>query len=97
MIVSGFNVGPGSGETILLRAVGPTLGAAPFNISGVLPDPVLTLFNGSNTQIATNSSWGTVPNGAAIMSSVGAFPLTPGSKDAAIVTSLASGCSTPPK
>ena len=91
-IVSGFIIGAGSGETVLIRAVGPTLTTAPYNMSGVLPDPVLTLFNSASSQIATNSAWNQTD--AAVMSSVGAFPLVSGSKDAAIVTSLPPGAYT---
>jgi len=92
VMASGFVVGPGAGVTVLIRAVGPTLGAAPFNLSGVLPDPVLTLFSNSAAQLATNSSWGTASNvTAALMSSIGAFPLIAGSNDAAILVTLAPG------
>jgi hypothetical protein len=91
-MVAGFVIGPGTGDTILIRAVGPGLGAAPFNIPGVLPDPVLTLFNSSGVVLATNSSWGTSTGAsAALMSSVGAFPLAAGSLDSALVVSLPAG------
>ncbi|MGD1029969.1 MAG: DUF1800 family protein [Opitutaceae bacterium] len=92
IIVSGFVIGPGSGETVLIRAVGPTLSAAPFGISGVLPDPVLTVFNSASAPIESNSGWNAAD--ASVMSSVGAFPLISGSKDAAIVTTLPQGAYT---
>ncbi len=92
VIVTGLVIGPGSGETVLIRAVGPTLATAPFNISGVLPDPVLTLFNSSGAPIAINGAWNAADS--ATMSSVYAFPLIPGSKDAAIVTTLQPGAYT---
>lgn len=90
-MVSGFVIGAGSGETVLIRAVGPTLGApAPggFGVAGALSDPVLTLST-SGTQLAVNSAWSS--GTAATMASVGAFPLLSGSKDAAIVASLSPG------
>jgi hypothetical protein len=94
-MVAGFVIGPGTGETILIRAVGPSLGAAPFNIPGILPDPVLTLFNSSGIVLATNSSWGASPGASAsLMASVGAFPLAVGSRDSALVVSLPAGCYT---
>ena len=89
VIVSGFVIGPGSGDTVLIRAVGPSLAKAPFNQSGVLPDPVLTLFNSNSVPIAVNGAWNAAD--AATMNSVYAFPLTPGSKDAAIVITLQPG------
>ena len=91
-MVAGFVIGPGAGETILIRAVGPGLAAAPFAIPGVLPDPVLTLFNSNGATLATNNSWGAAPGvTAALMGSVGAFPLAVGSRDSALVVSLPAG------
>ena len=91
-MVSGFAIGPGDGAIVLIRAAGPTLGAPSasggFGFSGVLPDPVLTVYSG-NTALATNSAWNA--SDAATMSSVGAFPFGNGSNDAAIVASLAPG------
>ncbi|MEI6052232.1 MAG: hypothetical protein WCQ44_05980, partial [Opitutaceae bacterium] len=79
-LITGFVIGAGASKTVLIRAVGPTLAGAPFNISGTLTDPYLTLFNGANVQIAANDNWGTPLNGAtavtaATFSSVGAFAL----------------------
>jgi len=78
---------------LVMRAVGPTLGQAPFNISGVMPDPVMALnAAGVATPMATNNNWG---GGAGMMSAfgrVGAFALS-SPLDAAIVpaSGLASG------
>lgn len=83
---------------MLLRGVGPTLGAAPFSLPGVAADPQLTLFSGQ-TVIATNNDWGT-PVGtssanaaqlSAAFTQVGAFALLPGSKDAAVLATLSPG------
>lgn len=79
-------------KRLLIRAVGPTL--ASFGVNGVLADPVLTLLQGS-TRIAGNDDWGT-PAGttatateiAAAASTVGAFPLLNGSRDAALLITL---------
>ena len=43
-------------KSILVRALGPTLGQPPFNLSGVLGDPTLALFQGG-TQLAPNDNW----------------------------------------
>src|SRR5262249_44299026 len=46
VLIAGLIVtGPGP-HTYLIRGVGPTLGKAPFNISGVLTDPFLQLYQG---------------------------------------------------
>ena len=89
IMTSGFVIGPGSGDQVVIRAVGPTLAASPFNMSGVLADPVLSLYNSSNTLLATNSSWKATD--AATITASGAFSLLSNSKDAAIVTTLAPG------
>jgi uncharacterized protein (DUF1800 family) len=96
---NGLVIGPGSGaRTLLLRAVGPTLGTS-FGLSGVMADPTLTLMNSSGTVLGTNDNWGTPAYiGAATPAQLtaafatsGAFNLAAGSKDAAIITSLGAG------
>ena len=89
IMTSGFVIGPGSGEQVLIRCVGPSLASSPFSMSGVLSDPVLSLYNSSNTLIATNSAWKSAD--ASTMTTAGAFALLPGSKDAAVVTTLTPG------
>ena len=87
VLTAGFVIGPGAPKQVLIRAIGPAL--ANFGLAGVLSDPALTLFNASNTVIATNDNW-TVGD-ASVMSSAGAFALTAGSADAAMVTTLGPG------
>jgi hypothetical protein len=86
----------GSGtETLLIRADGPSL--TQFGVSGVLAAPSLSVFNGSGTVIASNTGWGTNANPALIASTaatVGAFALTPGSLDCALIASLPAGAYT---
>jgi len=88
ILTAGFVVNGGS-KQVLVRAVGPTLGAAPFNLPGVLADPFLTIYNSNNVAVATNDNWNA--SDAATFASVGAFALGAGSKDAAIVATLAPG------
>jgi len=86
---------------VLVRAVGPTLGAAPFNIGAVLADPKLELFNNSTgVKINENNDWATpVPpltttaaQLTAAFTSVGAFQLAnTATKDAVLLVSLAPG------
>ena len=60
-LTMGFVIGNGTSKTVLIRAVGPTL-ASSFGISGVLPKPVLTVYQGnSSTVVASNSGWGARP------------------------------------
>ena len=82
-------------EQVLIRAIGPTL--LEFSVSGALAQPVLTVFNSSGTQIATNTGWSTNSNAAQIsaaFTSTGAFVLPVSSADSAVLLSLAPGAYT---
>ncbi|MEN9635203.1 MAG: Choline-sulfatase [Verrucomicrobiota bacterium] len=89
--IPGFVLSGTTAQPMLIRAVGPSL--ATFNVSGALADPRLQLFL-ENTEIANNDSWRVAD--AATMTAAGSFPLTAGSKDAAIVASLLPGSYTAP-
>ena len=90
IMISGLVIGPGTGDTLLIRGVGPSLSI--FGLTGFLPNPTVTLYNSSNVPLATYTGWN--PSIAATMASVGAFPLTAGSSDTAFVTTLAPGAYT---
>jgi sugar lactone lactonase YvrE len=96
--IAGFVVTgpPGSTEQVLIRAAGVSLGA--FLIENYLDQPVLTLFDSSGTQIATNTAWTTNSNSAQIAAaaaSVGAFALAQPQigyySDAALLLNLSPG------
>lgn len=86
ILVAGFTVAGTGTKRLLIRAVGPGLGG--FGVTGTLPDPVLELFAGAN-RIAENDNWSS--DLAAEFTRVGAFALTPGSRDAALVVELPPG------
>lgn len=90
-LIVGFVVG-GAGtagsKPLLVRGVGPTL--AQFGVTGTLEDPRLELFNAAGTRLFENDNW-LAADGAAF-AGVGAFPLTAGSRDAALLQgALAAG------
>jgi hypothetical protein len=100
-LIAGFAVGGTGPRRVLLRATGPALAAAPFNVPEVLADPRLTVFNvdvNPPVVVGVNDDWGT-PIGAAsgpaalaaAAAQTGAFPLVAGSADAALLTTLAPG------
>ncbi len=96
ILITGFNVGPGGSKQVLIRASGPALTG--FGVAGVLADPKLELFSGS-TRIAENDNWGTAIAPAAQVTAahftaVGAFNWTAGSRDAALLATLAPGAYT---
>ena len=87
ILITGFTISPGPDKTILVRAVGPTLGI--FGVPGTLADPKLELYNSSAVKIGENDNFNA--SDAPTFASVGAFALGANSKDAAIVTTLAPG------
>jgi hypothetical protein len=99
-LIAGFVVRGDAPKRFLIRGVGP--GLAQFGVGGVLADPMLTLYQ-NNTPTAQNDDWETgrsVAGGpvaataaeiTAASSSVGAFALKTGSKDAALVVTLPPG------
>lgn len=96
VLIPGLVVGSGAQKTVLIRAVGPGLAAAPFNVPGTLAEPVVTLFAGS-LGVATNAAWNSARNAADIRSTaraVGAFPLAEGSRDSALLVTLPPGAYT---
>ncbi len=87
--VAGFVVGGSVPKRLLLRGVGPTLGG--YGVEGTVADPQIKLLSGQ-TEVASNDDWST--NAAAVLeanAATGAFELTEGSKDAAMVISLEPG------
>jgi hypothetical protein len=98
MLVGGFVISGVQEKTVLIRGLGPALAAR--GVSGVLADPVITLFDESNHQeVATNDNWdelGAIEEGArneieSVTDAVGAPPLPPGSRDAALLVNLVPG------
>ncbi|HEX9784631.1 MAG TPA: hypothetical protein VGA56_18130 [Opitutaceae bacterium] len=95
ILIPGYVIHGDVPRTLLIRAVGPTLGED-FGVAGVLADPTLAVFK-ENEQIASNDNWGTNANLAELQSTteaVGAFALVSGSKDAAMLITLNPGAYT---
>jgi hypothetical protein len=93
-LIVGFVIGGTASRNILLRAVGPSLAA--FNVTNILPRPVITLFRGS-TVIAVNNDW-SVSDPNRLISAfdrVGAFRFSSAtSRDAALLVTLSPGAYT---
>ncbi len=91
-IIAGFVVGGAGGKRLLVRAVGPTL--ATFGLTGVLANPRLAVVDRAGVTVAENDDWDRTPNAAALAAAfpaAGAFSLTPGSRDAALIVTLPPG------
>jgi hypothetical protein len=104
IVIGGFIISGGSGtsKSVLVRGIGPALTG--FQVTGALAQPVLGIYDSSSVLIASNTGWSTAPVAgsstvkasfrqatATDLSSVGAFPLTAGTADCAIVLTLPSG------
>ena len=89
-IVVGFSLAGTGEKQVLLRVVGPTLGA--FGVAGALPNPRLKLM-GPTGRLAENDDW-TNDSGSGFAAEaarkVGAFALPPG-KDACLLRTLLPG------
>lgn len=101
VMIAGFVVSGSGTATVLIRAVGPTLGQPPYHVSDPLRDPVLELHrntvDGTDTLIAVQDDWDGQPDAAAVAQAAAltaAFRLPAGSADAALVASLAPGAYT---
>ena len=85
----------GAPKKILIRGIGPGLTA--FGVVGALADPRLRVFNGT-TLVDENDNWTAV--GAEALATaqaardIGAFAIANGSKDAALILTLAPGAYT---
>jgi hypothetical protein len=55
VLVSGFIVGDVGSATVVVRALGPSLASG--GVSGVLDDPILTIYDINGSTIAGNDNW----------------------------------------
>jgi len=99
-MIVGFVITGTMAKSVLLRAVGPGLGA--FAVPGTLADPILTLQTAASPTVfvADNNNWEqqtgtlatvTVAAISATAARVGGFALPAGSKDAVILATLPPG------
>jgi len=92
IMTGGFVISGNSTETVLIRAVGPTLST--YGVTGVLAQPTLTVYNASGTSVATNTIWGGGSTLSSAMTQVGAFALPATSADSAVLVTLPAGAYT---
>jgi len=94
ILIAGLVISGEIPKRVLVRGIGSAL--AGFGVPGVLVDPQLKIFQG-NTIVAANDNWSSDPaasSAAQAASASGAFPLAPGSRDAALLLNLAPGAYT---
>jgi len=57
VMIGGFIIQGTEPKRVILRAVGPELGAPPYNVPNALPDPTSELHDGTGALIASNDNW----------------------------------------
>ncbi|HVZ64633.1 MAG TPA: PQQ-binding-like beta-propeller repeat protein [Opitutaceae bacterium] len=89
VLIVGFIMSGSGSKQVLLRGVGPTLGASPYNVAGVLNTPTLSLFDANSNPLPySNTGWGGSSSLAALFNSLGAFALPANSADDALLVTL---------
>jgi hypothetical protein len=69
VMIGGFIVQGTGAKKVIIRAIGPELGALPYNIPNALANPTLELHNGTGALIASNDNWRTTIIGGIITGS----------------------------
>ena len=86
VMIAGFIVSGSQSKTVIIRALGPTLGS--YGVANALSDPMLELHDSSGATIATNDDWQTGSQASQISSS-GYAPNN--SNEPALIATLAAG------
>lgn len=87
LLIAGFSIGGAGTKLLLIRGIGS--GLAQFGVSGALADPKIQLFDSAGTLVAANDNWDA--SLASTFAALGAFALTPNSRDAALLVTLRAG------
>lgn len=91
LVTLGFNLGGTTAKTVLIRALGPTLGTL-FSVPNAMPDPRVALFAAqANTPFASNDNWGGDAQVLTLNNSVTFAPISATSRDAIMVITLNPG------
>jgi uncharacterized delta-60 repeat protein len=90
-LIAGLYVAGNAPKRLLIRGVGP--GLAGFGVPGALDNPQVQVVQGTSV-VATNDDWNNDAAVAAAATASGAFALAPGSRDAALLVTLAPGAYT---
>ena len=66
VMIGGFIVQGTQPKRVIVRAIGPELGAPPYNVPNALANPTLELHDGTGALIASNDNWRTTIIGGII-------------------------------
>ncbi|HVU25404.1 MAG TPA: alpha/beta hydrolase-fold protein [Opitutus sp.] len=89
VMIAGFVIDGPAPKRVLVRAVGP--GLQTLGVTDPVADPQLRVVDVAHQTVATNDNWGDAPAIATAGAQVGAYPLAAGSRDAAVLLTLAPG------
>jgi arylsulfate sulfotransferase len=89
VLIGGFIIGDVASATVVVRALGPSLGT--FGVSNPLSDPTLTIYDANGSAIASNDNWQDDAN-AILIQRNGLAP--PNALDSALVLHLPAGAYT---
>ncbi len=85
MLIGGFIVGNGGSETVVVRAIGPSL--ADSGVANPLADPTLDLYDGNGVLLKSDDNWR--DDQELLIQSTGLAPTN--DDEAALIRSLAPG------
>jgi len=68
VMIGGFIVQGAQPKRVIIRAIGPELGAPPYNVPNAMVNPTLELHDGTEALIASNDNWATTIIGGIITS-----------------------------
>lgn len=88
-LIAGFVVTGVDPKPLLIRGIGP--GLVSMGVSTAVADPEFKVHNYTGQAFLANDNWGGSPALSSIFTTLGAFPLNPDSKDAAVYTTVAPG------
>jgi sugar lactone lactonase YvrE/uncharacterized Zn-binding protein involved in type VI secretion len=95
ILIGGFYIVGSTSATVLVQALGPAISASPYNVSGTLPDPALSIHqtqNGKDVVLYSNTGWGSSQVLLKAAAAVYALPvLTAGSGDSELLLTLPPG------
>ena len=95
LLIGGFYINGTTSATVLVQAIGPSLASPPYNVTGVLADPELSIHQtqgGKDVTLYSNTGWGSSPVLLSAAASAYANPvLQPGSADSELLLTLPPG------
>jgi probable HAF family extracellular repeat protein len=92
VLIAGFVINGSGTKSVLLRGIGPTLALDPFDVTGALANPQLTLVDSATgATVVTATAWGGSTALSTVFTEVGAFALAANSADSATLQTLAAG------